>query len=160
RRVFDDQGPTDAAERMQFDMASVPPAMTALVAKMLAPDPKDRFADGGAALKALRAVADDSQGGPKRATWRKIGVAVVVTGVALAGVAGARAWARRHAPPPAPPLRMSLVDEGTIVVGQTAETAEKQCAELGARCNPKIMHYQVPRTQTAVAAFFLDQYEV
>jgi formylglycine-generating enzyme required for sulfatase activity len=58
------------------------------------------------------------------------------------------------------PLGMALIDEGALTVGQPAEAVASQCAELGSRCNPHLMGYQVPAFRTTVAPFYLDVREV
>jgi formylglycine-generating enzyme required for sulfatase activity len=146
-----------------------PPELATVVAKMLEPDASARYADGEEVLAALAPLAAPQETSAAKAqpvaprprrTLALVGVvALGATAVAVAPSVS-KALALRRALSRPPPTEMALIDEGTITVGQSEETVAKQCAEIGPKCNPKLMHYQVPAFAVAVPPFYLDQYEV
>jgi eukaryotic-like serine/threonine-protein kinase len=119
RRPF--TGGTDAAvvhavlhrppEPLSHLRPEVPPEIERIVARMLAQDPKERYADAGAALADLRQAqgltTSTLASGPAvepRRRWVRPPAVVAVLGLALAaalGVAGLLAW-RRSGPRPGP----------------------------------------------------------
>jgi len=158
--TMDNPPPLDEPAWQRF-----PPGLVAVVARMLGAHKEQRFADGGAALAALEQIAPEHKPGSRGPKWRRWAMAggVVLPVVAAAVVAGprvAKAIALRKALAAPPPKGMVLVNEGTLTVGQPAEVAAKECADLGEKCNPRIMNYQVPAATVTVPPFYLDVREV
>ena len=68
------------------------------------------------------------------------------------------------------PLRMSLVDVGTIDIGRDRDEIERECDAIGPGCREcskkgptcawEQMLREIPRTKVTIPAFCLDQYEV
>jgi formylglycine-generating enzyme required for sulfatase activity/predicted Ser/Thr protein kinase len=162
---------------------TVPDALREHTARMLAPDPGERFKDGAGVLAALQELSRvpslrtvhlptaQSLARPPATldlsrAWltalhgklgRKgvgIGIACAIGGVALLAL-------RFHTPPPLPPPDgMVRIDVGTIHVGKDASEIDRECAEIGPKCDRDQMMHEVPRTEVTVAPFFLDEYEI
>jgi serine/threonine protein kinase len=155
--------------------------------RMLAVDPKQRFADGIKVLAALRELAPalppprsglpaatltsrdltqpDVRPGGSRLAWsyRKLArVAVVAAAVALVTIQVVRRYggSSTGAHPPGPPPGMALIEVGTIEVGRNADEIDRECREIGAGCDRELMQREIPRRKVAVPAFFLDRDEV
>jgi len=165
----------------------LPTAFRDATARMLARDPAQRFEDGNAALQALYEATPDtsprlqirpSDGGelahadtlpaasasPRRGgSWRR---RAAIAGAALAAAIGVAAARRSDAiegfvaPPPLVPPGMVLIDVGTIAVGHDVAEIDRECAEIGPRCNRDVMLREIPRTTVTVPPFFIDADEV
>ena len=133
----------------------VPPRVLDVTARMLARDPERRFADGTAALHALREVGAEptmptmllapataheivvaetqAASGPPRRRRVVVGSAVA----ASLSVAALAMMVHRSRPPRPPPLEgMAWIDVGTITVGlKNADDLDRECAAIGPRCN-------------------------
>ncbi len=79
--------------------SGLPPALVALVTRMLDPDPAARPADGGAALSALASIQESLR--PRKRPWLAWSLAAAALAAALAAIA----WPR---PPPLPPGRLTV----------------------------------------------------
>jgi formylglycine-generating enzyme required for sulfatase activity/predicted Ser/Thr protein kinase len=136
-------------------------------ARMLERDREARFADGGEVTRALQYVDDAgaTEAAPKQRRpllrWA-MGGSLVLAAIASASAAPRvkRELAHRKALAKPPPLGMVLVNEGTVTVGQSADTVARQCAEIGPQCPAKVLSYQVPATPVDVPPFLLDVREV
>jgi formylglycine-generating enzyme required for sulfatase activity/predicted Ser/Thr protein kinase len=147
-----------------------PPALLAMTARMLDRDRAARLSDGTQVRESLRAVEAELAGpvlqvAPARGRvtrWLLAGGGAIVlcAGAIVAGPRLVREVALRRALAAPPPRAMALVNEGTVPIGQSAETVARQCAEAGAKCPSKVLGYQVPANRAAVAAFYLDTREV
>jgi tetratricopeptide (TPR) repeat protein len=103
----------------------VPPAADAVVARLLAKEPADRFASALDAAAALRAAP-----APPPPPWRRLAIAAVTVGaIGLVGYAGWRAFVTRGLPPP-PPQAKEWYDRGVDYLRNgayaSAELALKQ----------------------------------
>jgi serine/threonine-protein kinase len=143
--------------------------------RMLEREKESRYVDGAGALEALKAVVaapvvtvapaqpavDDRPKSPsRRVWWLAAGGVVAVAVAAVAGPRVSKVLALRRTLAKTPPLGMVLVNEAVLTVGQSADTARRQCDELGSRCNPRLMNYQVPEVRVSVPPFYLDTREV
>jgi formylglycine-generating enzyme required for sulfatase activity/predicted Ser/Thr protein kinase len=142
-----------------------PPALPAIVARMLEPNAANRYADGREVLAALEPFTTTARPVPSRSRrGLALGVVAALTFAAMvAGPRVSRALALRRALARPPPMGMALVNEGAVIIGQDAVVAEGQCAFTGPKCNPqlmRVMHYQVPSMAVTVPPFYLDQFEV
>jgi formylglycine-generating enzyme required for sulfatase activity/predicted Ser/Thr protein kinase len=158
----------------------VPPRFRDIAARMLARDPADRFADGGAALQALREVGAEpvmptallalasgqdlavaltpAAPVPRR---RRVGLALGVACVASLGAAALASAIHHASPPRLPPLQgMAWIDVGTITVGRTTADLDRECAAIGAGCDRELMQREVPSERVTIAPFQLDVNEV
>ncbi len=151
---------------LPFDPAAwsqYPAGLSSAVSRMLHFDRAARFADGAAIVRALDEIFKPPQAEaarPRRLTY----AAFALTGLAALGALAipyvGRTVALRRALARPPPSGMALINEGTLTVGQPATTVNRQCAELGTRCNPKVMNYQIPAVKVTVPPFYLDTHEV
>jgi formylglycine-generating enzyme required for sulfatase activity/predicted Ser/Thr protein kinase len=163
----------------------VPVELRNYTARMLARDPDQRFANGGAVLAELvqlsnetsrnrvglpGAVVHDQLGKAQtQLAPRRFGLGRVRRGVARRSVEVACAVAavvfvvmpraQPVAPPVAPP-GMALIDVGTIDVGMDPGKIDDECAQIGSACPRKEIQEETPRIEVTVAPFFLDQTEV
>jgi formylglycine-generating enzyme required for sulfatase activity/predicted Ser/Thr protein kinase len=149
-----------------------PPRLVEVTVQMLQREREDRYADGAQALEALKSVslapavtvdAPPPAKAPHRARrWPWIAGAGVV-GLAAAGVVFEPRIARDRelrkvlaAPPPA----MAAIDVGRITVGHGADELDRECAQIGPKCNRKKMQREVPSGVVDVPPFFLDMLEI
>jgi serine/threonine-protein kinase len=163
----------------------VPGQLREQIARMLAPDPEDRFKNGADVLAALRELSIVSQrtAAPlPAATAQAIGKAATQQALpgrrpaldrrglvrnALVLSAAIVAWVVLgdpiHVPPSAlapVPLGMVRIDGGTIRVGRDVAEIDRECAQVGASCDRLQMLREVPHVQVTVAPFFLDRDEI
>jgi formylglycine-generating enzyme required for sulfatase activity len=164
----------------------VPAPLRDAIARMLARDPAQRFADGGAALAALRDLDLDlgaSSSGTrlppavaqtlgKAPTQRALPVPRLLRvrrGLARRGLEITCVIAAviflvmlrgRPRPTVPPPRGMALIDVGTIGEGRDVSELDRECAQIGSACKRERMLREVPRSEVTVAPFFLDQDEV
>ncbi len=162
----------------------VPGQLREQIARMLAPDPDDRFKTGADVLAALRELSIVSQrraaplpaataqtiGKPAaqlaRPRARLVGgrrglvrTAVVIAGAIVAAIVLGTSPSSRPLPSPTPP-GMVRIDEGTIRVGRDEAEIDRECAEIGSNCERRQMLREVPHAQVTVAPFFLDRDEI
>ncbi len=169
--------------------ASAPERLREHAGRMLAVDPKQRFADGIKVLAALRELApalppprsglpaatltgrdltqpDLRPEGVRHRLWSARFIArasVVAAAAAVVTIQLARRYGDHAHRPGPPPRGMVLIDAGTIEVGRTADEIGRECVEIGSGCDRaqrEQMAREIPRTRVAVPAFFLDQNEV
>jgi len=162
----------------------VPLRLRPITAKMLARDPAQRYADGAAALHALRDtglatapptpivslqtsqelgeasthVAPVVYAGPRRRT--KIVVAAACAALGAGAFLAGGAWLGRSHRLPPPPQGMAWVDVGKMTVGTSLEEADAMCAALGDKCDRSILYRQVPSKRVTIPPFALDVHEV
>jgi formylglycine-generating enzyme required for sulfatase activity/predicted Ser/Thr protein kinase len=160
---------------------SIPEPLRALVLRMLARDPADRFPDGAHVLAALREIEPQVRIGqassppppsgdaptqraldrPRfgRAYGRRLG-----HGLEVAAAVVAVAFLVTPQSPPQPPVAprpgMVHVEGQTFSVGRDQSELDRECETLGSDCQPKQMAREVPRTEVTVAPFFIDENEV
>ena len=164
--------------------ARAPALLRAHTAKMLEREPSARFADGHAALAALRELATGMSserirrpvelsealaGAPTQRAARLRLPVLVDVGLATRGlelpvaaialICLAVLWLH-PAPLPPPPAGMALIDAGTILIGHNADALERDCHEIGPGCDRGQLYREVPLAERAVPAFFLDTHEV
>ena len=165
--------------------ASAPERLLACVGRMLAIDPKQRFADGIKVLAALRELApalppprsdlpaatlnsrdltqpDLQPHGARRRLWSvrfAARASVVAVAAAVLTIQLARRYGHAHRPG-TPPPGMVLIDVGAIDVGRSADEIDRECKDIGSGCDRAQMQREVPRTRVTVPAFFLDDHEV
>jgi formylglycine-generating enzyme required for sulfatase activity/predicted Ser/Thr protein kinase len=155
----------------------VPPRLRDVTARMLARDPSDRFADGSAALEALREVGpdpvmpavlqglDEAEGpaAPAPSRRRRVGVALAIA-APLGALALALALGRvvhPVSPPRPPPLQgMAWIDVGTLEVGRDTADLDRECAAIGPGCDRELMQREAPSEKVTLAPFQLDVHEV
>ncbi|HEX3480118.1 MAG TPA: bifunctional serine/threonine-protein kinase/formylglycine-generating enzyme family protein [Kofleriaceae bacterium] len=164
--------------------ATAPERLREHAGRMLAVDPKQRFADGIKVLAALRELApalapsrtelpaatltgrdltqpDLRPGGAQRRLWSVRFVArasVVAAAAALFGLQAVRWW--HHPAALLSPPGMVRIDAGTIDVGRSPDEIDRECREIGSGCDRALMQREIPRTRVTVPAFFLDDHEV
>jgi formylglycine-generating enzyme required for sulfatase activity len=170
-----------AADPEDVRMHEVPEPLRAMIMRMLAREPQERFPDGTHALAALREIEPELRGldldgdvpptgdAPTRPALARPefrpaysrlvrgGLEVVVAVVALVFLFAPRPG--RHAPMAAPP-GMIRIEGQTLTVGRDQAELDRECAAIGPDCQRKQMAREIPRTEVTVAPFFLDQYEV
>lgn len=192
------QASREAASRLQGEAwQGVPEELRREVARMLAHEPAERFADGAAVLAALRKQAAAVALVPSRskallpaATAEALGEAATAAAVttqrrawtvrlravaprlelgfaavALALLAAANVWPPAPSPVTdlvhrAPPAGMALIAAGALEVGRSLDEVERECQQIGPRCERAQMLREVPRVRVTVAPFFLDRDEV
>jgi formylglycine-generating enzyme required for sulfatase activity/predicted Ser/Thr protein kinase len=162
----------------------LPAQLRDIIARMLARDPAQRFADGGAVLGALRdldlgapapglrlapAIAQPFSKAPTQpapARPRSWGVrrGLARRGLELSCVIAAglfllapRPSQRTLAPAP---RGMARINGGAISIGRDERELDRECALIGAECERDQMLRETPRAVVTVAPFFLDQREV
>ncbi len=164
------------------------PALRAFIAKAVAVDPRERYADGVSALVALRALVGPFAAVPipetfsqlgiaptisvpyepqapaapaKRRwkTWKTMVAAALVVGLGVGVLTGARARRSGLALLPPPP-GMAWIDVGTIEVGRSRAQIERECAEIGPTCNKERMEREIPAASAIVAPFAIDLHEL
>ncbi|HEY0989086.1 MAG TPA: bifunctional serine/threonine-protein kinase/formylglycine-generating enzyme family protein [Kofleriaceae bacterium] len=155
--------------------------LRAPIARMLAPDPGERFADGADALAALRELEPPQHSVelsapiaapigeaptqhalvPPRVSWMRSRRARDAFEIACTMVAVVLLFAPRSRPKIRPaPQGMVAIDAGAIRIGRDESEIDRECAEIGAGCKRSLMMDEVPAMQLAVAPFYLDRYEV
>jgi formylglycine-generating enzyme required for sulfatase activity/predicted Ser/Thr protein kinase len=166
--------------------ASAPERLRGCVSRMLAVDPKQRFADGIKVLAALRELApalppprsglpaatltgrdltqpDPRPDGARRRLWSARFLArasVVAAAAAVLTLQLVRRYGDRAHRPGAPPPGMVLIDAGAIEVGRSPDEIERECREIGPGCDRALMQREIPRRAVTVAPFFLDRDEI
>ncbi|HEY6462111.1 MAG TPA: serine/threonine-protein kinase, partial [Polyangiaceae bacterium] len=112
-----------------------PAELRAATAHMLARDPSARPADGSSVLRALSGPEDAPLGGPRpgRRSGRVVAaiaasVVVLAVGAAVAVPRVGRHLAYRAALAAPPPVGMTLIDPGELVVGRSAEEVARECS--------------------------------
>jgi serine/threonine protein kinase len=157
---------------------SVPARLRDHTARMLAPDPRERFQDGAGVLAALHELRSEASPramqlpeaiapahpAPLPDLVRRIRRGLGHRGIEIACAIGAvmlLAIPRPAPPQPSPPPPgMVRIDVGTIHVGRDESEIDRECAQIGSGCDRDKMLREVPRIEVTVAPFFLDQYEV
>jgi tetratricopeptide (TPR) repeat protein len=132
RRMFPDPDPTAIVRRMlagplpgpQSVQADVPPALDAIVRRMVTIDPARRFPSTTDVVDALRAFVEQSGGPAERATERIVGA-----------LAGPEIAARTHALEPTPvdiPGLLPAVEVACAACQQTNQRRHRYCIRCGA----------------------------
>jgi serine/threonine protein kinase len=157
-----------------------PERLRDLAARMLARDPVDRFEHGGAVLAALRELESEtsapsplpdaiplSSAGGKPAPLLRPGLSrgrrVTRSGLEILCVSAAVVLLVIPQPqrPRAPtPRGMVRIDARAIRIGRDAPELERECAQIGPKCQREQMRREQPSTRVAIPAFFLDRNEV
>jgi len=163
--------------------ALVPGRLLEHTARMLKRDPEARFADGTAALAALRELAAGLSGErtadsealaavararterPARSpifvdvgmATRGLELPVAIGALLCLGLQATQPMVRR---PPAPPPGMALIDVGEIELGQTPFDLERICHEMGDPCEREYLYREAPRFRISLPPFLLDRHEV
>jgi formylglycine-generating enzyme required for sulfatase activity/predicted Ser/Thr protein kinase len=144
------------------------PGLGDVASRMLDRERDKRYADGAAALEALRELHPPQEVEHPPSTVRRgrrwgwiVGGLVVLVGAGLVVEPRiARERARRRALAAPPPAGMALVDVGTITIGRAQEEVDAQCAALGPKCDRDQLAAQTPARRVTVAPFYLDVHEV
>jgi serine/threonine protein kinase len=149
-----------------------PAGMRDLTNRMLARKAADRPANGAAALEALLAIESPgleprtARARPVRAS-RVRSVALLISGVSIVGLSLwlvvpriVRQRAEKRAVAAAPPPGMVFIPAGEITLGRTKQEIDKQCDDMGTKCDRERLSRQLPSRQVTVRPFFLDAHEV
>lgn len=130
RRLDMGETPQAVLERRRSvpDLGGLTPALKGIVARMLAPDPKDRPASIESLIGAFEAAA---RSGGRGAGKKSPVAALVVGGVALAAAAGGAAFLlmQPEAPAPVPPVQEAKAPEPAPVTLTTPRPADAEASK-------------------------------